>query len=89
MDALILLWLAMLLATDLVDDDPTLFAACNFENDPIGFTGSIGAISAAGVFSPNSQYVVTFPLPYTRQKKEMEIKIFITVVSMCKCEVCN
>lgn len=63
----------MLLATDLVDDDPTLFAACNFENDPIGFTGSTGAISEGGVFSPNSQYVVTFPLPYTRQKKEMKI----------------
>jgi hypothetical protein len=60
----------MLLATDLVDDDPTLFVACNLENDPIGLTGSTGAISAVGVFSPNNQYVVTFPLPYTRQRDE-------------------
>jgi len=72
-DALILLWLAMLLATDLVDDDPTLLAACNFENDPIGFTGCTGATSVVGVFSPNSQYVVTFPFPCARQRDEKKI----------------
>lgn len=70
-DALMLLWLAilLLLAIDLVDDDPTLFAACIFEKAPIGIAGRAVVtavtvpISEEGVFSPNSQYVVTLPLP--------------------------
>lgn len=69
----------LLVTTDLVDEDPTLLAVCNFENDPIGFTGDttllvaaaaaavvpakIASNSVEGVFSPNSQYVVTLPLP--------------------------
>lgn len=72
MDALILLWLAMLLATDFVDVDPTLLAVCSFENDPIGLTGAAVGVAPAkvvlvsvveGGFSPKSQYVVTLPLP--------------------------
>lgn len=70
-DALMLLWLAilLLLAMDLVDDDPTLFAECILEKVPIGITGKavltavIEPISVEGVFSPNSQYVVILPLP--------------------------
>lgn len=66
----------MLLGTDLVDEDPTLLAVCNLGNDPSEFSGSavlfataaamlVGTAfkSAAGVFSPDSQYVVIFPLP--------------------------
>lgn len=77
-----LLWLAILLAavTDLAaDDDPTLLAACSFENDPIELTDGGTAVAAVavaksvlksseGVFSPNSQYVVTFPLPWWQKK---------------------
>lgn len=81
-DALMLLWLAMLLAcTDFVDDDPPkLLAVCIFENDPIILLTCGGAaatmvavaqvdaapVSPKRVFSPNSQYVVTLPLPCTK-----------------------
>lgn len=83
-----LLWLAMLLATDLADDDPTLLAVCSFENDPTGFAGGGAAgwtatvpVSADGVFSPKSQYVVTFPLPCgIVLRDEMEKKIEFSLV---------
>lgn len=86
-EAVMLLWLAMLLDTDLLDEDTTLLAVCIFEKAPIEFIGGAVVVAAAAaavfavpvkaepkssesVFSPNSQYVVTFPLPCFEKKKK-------------------